>query len=153
MQLTKNFTLQELIKSDYAHKHSLNNSPSPEVSAELFITANVLQKIRDYLSEKKGHEIPLIVTSCYRSLKVNRGIGSHDKSDHLFGYAADFKSTELTPYEICKIIEPKLDEFGIGQLINEPSWVHISRKKPPKENNRILTINKYGIHLGIIESI
>jgi hypothetical protein len=45
---------------------------------------------------------------------------------------------------------PKLDEFGIGQLINEGAWVHVSRKSPSRKINRIITIDKLGVRVGIV---
>ncbi len=150
MQLAKNFTLAELTQSAYADRQHLDNSPSPEVVSELILTAHLLQNIRDYLSIKNGKETPLINISGYRSILVNRGIGSSDRSDHVLGMAADFKAVGMTPFDVCKILLPKLDAFGIGQLINELTWVHVSRRPQAKEINRVITIDKLGTRAGIV---
>ena len=151
MNLTKNFTLAELTQSAYAERQHLDNSPSPEVVNELILTAHLLQNIRDYLSFKNGKDTPLINISGYRSILVNRGIGSSDRSDHVLGMAADFKAVGMTPFDVCKILLPKLDAFGIGQLINELTWVHVSRRPQAKEINRVITIDKLGTRAGIVQ--
>lgn len=150
MNLTKNFTLAELTQSAYAERQHLDNNASPEIVSELRLTANLLQDIRDYLSARNGKDTPLINISGYRSTLVNRGIGSTDRSDHVIGFAADFKAVGMTPFDVCEMLIPKLDEFGIGQLINELTWVHVSRKHPAKEINRVITIDRLGTRAGIV---
>lgn len=150
MKLTKNFTLEELTQSAYAERQHLNNTPPAEVVTELLETANLLQNIRDYLTHRNGYDTPLINISGYRSILVNRGIGSTDRSDHITGMAVDFKALGMTPFNVCQMLLPRLDEFGIGQLINELSWVHVSRKPQEKEVNRVVTIDKLGTRVGIV---
>lgn len=150
MNLTKNFTLEELTQSAYAERHNLDNTPNKEVMQQLIETANLLQNIRDYLTLKTGQDTPLINISGYRSILVNQGIGSSPKSDHIRGMAADFKAVGITPLEVCYLLLTKLDEFGIGQLINELTWVHVSRKPQVKEVNRVITIDKLGVRTGLL---
>lgn len=150
MNLTKNFTLAELTQSAYAARQHLDNTPTPEIVSELVLTAKLLQDIRDYLSTRNGKDTPLINISGYRSILVNRGVGSTDRSDHVLGIAADFKAVGMTPYDVCQMLVPKLDAFGIGQLINELTWVHVSRKPQAKEVNRVITIDKLGTRAGIV---
>jgi hypothetical protein len=150
MNLTANFTLEELTHSAKAVQLRLDNTPSPAIIAELQLTAHMLQKIRAFLSELRGRDTPMFDISGYRSLPVNRAVGSADTSDHINGWAADFKSVGLTPYEVCQALLPKLDEFGIGQIINEMTWVHVSRGRPTRAVNRILTIDAHGTRAGIV---
>lgn len=65
--------------------------------------------------------------------------------------AADFKAKNMTPFDVCQALLPKLDEFGIGQLINEVTWVHVSRKPQSKKVNRVITIDKLGTRGGIVQ--
>jgi len=151
MNLTKNFTLQELTASDWAARHSVDNTPSPAVLAELQHTAELLQRIRNYLTACAGIDTPLTNISGYRSIPVNRGVGSSDGSDHVKGCAADFKALRMTPYQVCQALLPKLDEFGIGQIINELTWVHVSTRMVARPINRIITIDSRGTRAGILQ--
>ena len=151
MNLTKNFTLKELTDSAWAAANRVDNTPPPAVQAELQRTAELLQRIRNYLTASTGIDTPLTNISGYRSIPVNRGIGSSDGSDHVRGMAADFKALRMTPYQVCQALLPKLDEFGIGQIINELTWVHISTKMVAKPINRIITIDRHGTRAGILQ--
>lgn len=150
MNLTKNFTLGELTYSATAVRDGLDNTPSVAVIAELQQTANMLQRIRDYLSVLRGRDTPMSDISGYRALKVNRAVGSSDTSDHVKGMAADFKTAGMTPYDVCLALAPKMAELGIGQLINELTWVHVGRPVPAKAVNRIITIDGHGTRPGIV---
>ena len=151
MNLTKNFTLQELTASDWAARQGVDNTPPAVVLAELQRTAELLQRIRNYLTACAGIDTPLTNISGYRSIPVNRGIGSSDGSDHVRGCAADFKALRMTPYQVCQALLPKLDEFGIGQIINELTWTHVSTKMVAKPINRIITIDRHGTRAGILQ--
>ncbi|NGZ86401.1 D-Ala-D-Ala carboxypeptidase family metallohydrolase [Duganella aceris] len=150
MNLTKNFTLAELTYSATAVRDGLDNTPSVTVIAELQRTANMMQRIRDYLSTLQDRDTPLSDISGYRALQVNRAVGSSDTSDHVKGMAADFKAAGMTPYDVCQALAPKMAELGIGQLINELTWVHVGRPVPAKAVNRIITIDRHGTRPGII---
>ena len=118
-QLSKYFTLKEMVVSDYAKRHKIDNTPDAKTLAKLTITAKKLDVVRELLNA------PIIVTSGYRCLKVNRGIGSSDTSQHLKGEAVDFKATAYTPRQIWAMI--KLSKIEYDQLILEyDDWVHIS---------------------------
>ena len=57
----------------------------------------------------------------------------------------------MTPYQVCQALLPKLDEFGIGQIINELTWVHVSTRPVAKPINRIITIDGRGTRAGILQ--
>ena len=64
MELTRNFTLQELIKSDTAIRKGINNNPNAEQIEKLkLLCENILQPVRDHFGRVK-------VTSGYRSDKL-----------------------------------------------------------------------------------
>lgn len=151
MNLTKNFTLEELTHSAKAIQLGLDNTPSLAIIAELRLTANMLQRIRDYLSQLRGADTPMFDISGYRATAVNRAVGSSDTSDHVKGMAGDFKAVGMTPYEVCLALQPKMEEFGIGQLINELTWVHVGRPVPQKAMNRVITIDSRGTRAGIVK--
>lgn len=150
MSLTKNFTLAELTHSAKALSLGLDNTPSAKIIDELRLTAAMLQRIRDYLSVLRGQDTPLSGISGYRAPAVNRAVGSSDTSDHVRGMAADFKAAGMTPYEVCQALVPKMAELGIGQIINELTWVHVGRPVPAKVVNRVITIDSHGTRPGIV---
>lgn len=125
MNLTRNFTLEELTESETATRKGLDNTPSPEVLGRLQFLASGLQEVRDYLSS------PMFITSGYRSPKVNSAVGGSSKSQHIKGEAADFKCPGYgDPKKVCQAIIESGIEFD--QLINEGHWVHISFTEEPR---------------------
>ena len=123
MQLTPNFSLAELTVSQNAARAGLSNVPSGVDLINLQYTAIKLEEVRSLLG------YPVLVSSGYRSLKVNALAGSKDTSQHVQGKAVDFTSPRLgTPRDIVEKIKASSIEFD--QLILEyDNWVHISFTK------------------------
>ena len=119
MKLSKYFTYNELTFSETAKRLKYTNAPPPKELKSLTNTAQQLDKVRELLG------CPVIVNSGYRSLAVNRAIGSSDNSQHCKGEAVDFVTHQYTPRQIVEII--KKSDIPYDQLILEyESWVHIS---------------------------
>lgn len=148
MQLTQHFTLEEFTRSAKAAQLGLDNTPPPELLPRLILTAELLERIRATLG------VPVIVTSGYRSPKVNLAVGSSSGSDHPHGHAADIVAPAYgTPYEVARTLAPLVSTLGIGQIILEgikgKRWVHVSTHTPEKAINRIITITDTGVLVGI----
>jgi hypothetical protein len=120
--LSKHFTLTELTHTSTG----LPNKPTSEAINHLkLLCENVLEPVRDHFRR------PVIISSGYRSLAVNRAVKSGDTSQHIKGEAADFHVQGYTVYELAIWINENLD---FDQLILEnfvPSkkysgWVHCS---------------------------
>jgi zinc D-Ala-D-Ala carboxypeptidase len=152
-QITPHFSIAEFIQSDTAARNHIDNSLPDLLRDNALSTCLLLERIRSVMSKYSGRDISINITSGYRCPELNKAIGSGSGSDHLKARAADFKAPTFgTPYNIAAILAPMVDSIGIGQLIYEfDSWIHISIEKPYKPANRILTINKKGIHLGIVK--
>ena len=142
MKLTKNFSLEELTRSDTAERKGIDNSPTAEHIHNLAaLCENVLQPLRD----KIKHSIR--VTSGYRSEKLNNAIGGSKTSEHSFGKAADIKLI-IDGENKSEILYLAILEMGIPfrQMIWEfgdeetPSWVHISFNK---DDNKKQTLRAY----------
>ena len=142
MKLTKNFSLEELTRSDTAERKGIDNSPTAEHIHNLAaLCENVLQPLRD----KVKHSIR--VTSGYRSEKLNNAIGGSKTSEHSFGKAADIKLI-IDGENKSEILYLSILEMGIPfrQMIWEfgdeetPSWIHISFNK---EDNKKQTLRAY----------
>ena len=131
-RLSDNFTLAEMCASDYAERHGLNNRPvDAETVANLTEVCMVLERVR------KLAGAPIIVSSGYRSPKVNQAIGGSKTSAHMAGLAADIRAVGMTARELALKIAPLVQEFGIDQLIFEGSWTHIGLRDNPR--GQILT--------------
>lgn len=150
MQLTKNFTLAELVASSKARQLGIDNTPPPELVPRLVLTAQMLQAVRDKLGA------PITVTSGYRCKALNQAVGGVTSSDHTQGHAADIVAPGYgTPTQIARTLAPLVSVLGIGQLILEgvkgKQWVHLSTRVPPVPANRVITITDRGTQLGIQE--
>lgn len=117
-----NFTITELVKSDTAERQGINNTPDINSLDNLLeLIFYVLQPIRDKLGK------PMVITSGYRSVKVNNLVGGVSNSQHLYGQAADFVVNGMTPNQVVEFVKNSGIEFD--QLIDEGSWTHISFNK------------------------
>lgn len=132
MQLTKNFTLQELICSQYGARRGIPNFPNQEQMKNLKILClKILQPIRD------NFDRPVIVSSGFRSPLINSGIGGSPKSQHLEGRAVDFTVVGFSNYEVLQWVKNNLD---FDQLIDEyNSWIHCSYNEG-KNRSQVLKI-------------
>ena len=117
MNLTNNFTLEELTHTDH---RTLDNTPNSDEIANLTRLALVLEQVKYTLGGK-----PVIVNSAFRSKAVNDAVGSSDRSQHRLGCAADIRVPGMTPDEVVRYIIAS--DIGYDQVIREfDRWTHIS---------------------------
>ena len=125
MNLSRNFTLSELIKSDTAIRRGINNNPNAEQIEKLkALCENILQPVRDHFGRVK-------VTSGFRSVELCEAIGSSARSQHAKAEAADFEVIGTDNAELFDWIKNNLSP---DQLIlefytpSEPNsgWIHCS---------------------------
>jgi uncharacterized protein YcbK (DUF882 family) len=120
MNLTPNFTLDELTASESAERNGWDNSPNDAELENLKRLADFLEQVKVVLGGK-----PIMINSAFRSKKVNDSVGSKDTSQHRIGCAADIRVPGMTPDEVVR----KVIASGIGydQVIREfDRWTHIS---------------------------
>jgi zinc D-Ala-D-Ala carboxypeptidase len=118
MQLTQNFTLEEMCASQVAARRGLDNTPGPIELANLKRMATVMEMVRTILSK------PIHVDSGYRSPLVNASVGGVSTSAHCRGLACDFVCSAFgTPAEVALAI--LRSEIDYDQLILEYGWVHL----------------------------
>lgn len=121
MNLSPHFTLAELTVSSAASRRGLNNTPGPNETAALkLLCEKVLEPIRAHFGR------PVIVTSGYRSPKVNKAVGGSGTSQHCFGQAADFTVPGVGNLDLCKWIERNLNYDQLIYEFGESGWVHVS---------------------------
>ena len=125
MELSRNFTLSELTKSDTAIRKGINNNPNAEQIEKLkSLCENILQPVRDHFGRVK-------VTSGFRSPELCLAIGSSSNSQHARAEAADFECVGVDNVELFDWIKSNLE---LDQLIlefytpGEPNsgWIHCS---------------------------
>ena len=138
MQLTRNFSLQELTKSDTAIRRGIENEPNEEQLNNMqLIAEKVFEPLRKWVGG------PIKINSFFRCPDLNKAIGGSGKSQHCHGQAIDLDDTfgKATNAEMYHWIKENLDfdqmiwEFGDE---DNPNWVHISYVSPEKNRNRCL---------------
>lgn len=134
MNLSENFTLEELTFSQTAARKGIDNTPSPEIVENLKRLAGALEWIRSRLGK------PVNVTSGYRSPAVNKAVGGAANSAHMSGLAADINVSGMTPKALALAIS-KMDHPFDQIILEYDNWVHVglSNDKPRKE---LLTIRQ-----------
>ena len=140
MQLSTNFSLLELTKSQTATRKGIHNYPTPAHQVNLKrLCESILQPVRDHFNRVVS------VSSGYRSEALCIAIGSKITSQHAKGQAADFEIYGLSNQELAIWIKENLD---YDQLILEywkeedpnSGWVHCSYKS---EGNRKQYLKAY----------
>ena len=141
MNLTKNFTLEEMCYSETALVNRIDNLTSTRFVIDNLkeLCAKVLQPVRNKFGTVR-------VSSGYRCLKLNRKLGSKDNSQHTKGQAADIdKIGNATLRQVFDYIKNNLD---FDQLLFETNskgvtWIHVSYVS--KGNNRHQVIDNYNV--------
>ena len=139
MKLSDNLSLAEVIKSNTATKHGIDNTPTEEHLENLrAIALDVFQPVRDHFRK------PIYISSGYRSEALNERIGGSKTSQHSLGQALDLDAqvfggltnAELFAYIAEWVVFDQLIwEFGDN---TEPDWVHVSYKKDGKNRGQKL---------------
>lgn len=123
----KYFSIAEFLRSDAAKKHQVSNIPSDEELLAVLTNINALvNNVLNPLRAMIGR--PIIITSGYRSKRVNELVGGSKTSQHLTGKAADFHVQGYTPQQMDVVYQTIQMCFDFDQLIFYPSKniIHIS---------------------------
>jgi len=153
MNLSPNFSLKELCKSQTAARKGLNNVP--DASWEKHIVENLVELAGNILQPiRENFNIPFTPSSGYRSPALNDAIGGSKTSQHSLGEAVDI---EVPTVDNATLAQWIIDNLDYDQLIlefykkGEPTsgWVHVSYKN---EGNRkqILTYDGKSYQKGLI---
>ncbi|MDD6894989.1 MAG: D-Ala-D-Ala carboxypeptidase family metallohydrolase [Prevotellaceae bacterium] len=143
MELTKNFSLEEMLRSDTAKRCGITNKPKAEEETEVVenlkaLCVEVLQPLRDFLGK------PVVVSSGYRCRELNEKVGGVSNSQHLTGEAADIRVKDR--HELIEIMRFIMDETVFDQLIREKSatgeWVHVSYKRNGNNRQQVFKLTR-----------
>ena len=91
----------------------------------------MLEPLREHISR------PLVISSGYRSPRLNAAVGGAANSQHLSGQAADLKIPSVA--EAREWMRWIMDNTTFDQLILEHNksgshWIHVSCKPNPEDN-------------------
>lgn len=142
MNLSKNFTLQELIKSQTATRKNIEEqfTPSQTVVENLKkLCEHILQPLRDHIGK------PIRVTSGYRCKRLNKAIGGSVTSQHCEGKAVDIEVDGFTNEELFNFVINL--NLPFDQTINEfapDGWIHISYDDKKNRREKLLATKKGG---------
>jgi hypothetical protein len=128
MNLSANFSLKELTKSDTATRLGIDNTPNQETIDNLkMLCEKVLQPVREHFGKS------VTVNSGYRSPELNSSpaVGGSKTSDHCKGMAADIEIAGVANAELAQWIMDNLDYTQLilefyTQGIPDSGWVHVS---------------------------
>ena len=152
MKLTKNLSLQEMLKSRTATRLGLSNSPNEEhIKNMQALAENIFQPLRDYFG------VPIHISSGYRSEALNKAIGGSHRwvggkyiatSQHCKGEAMDIDRDGYSQPDNAQIFEYIKNNLDFDQMIWEfgtqqnPEWVHVSHKRDGKNRAELLVAYK-----------
>lgn len=134
-----NFTMKEFVYSTIATQKNIPNEPDKRALHRIwYLVEKVLQPTRDNFG-------PLLITSGYRSPKLNTAVKGSEKSAHLFGAAADFqpmKNATLTEIAYWMANNLEFDQL----IIEYPpyGWIHVAIWEDKENRNEILLKTQEG---------
>ena len=124
-QLTANFSLEELTRSEAADRNGWDNTPNAQEIENLKRLAALLQQVKTAVGGK-----PVMINSGFRSKQVNDSVGSKDSSQHRLGCGADIRVPGMKPREVVEACIAAGVPFD--QIILEfDSWTHVSVPNTP----------------------
>jgi len=134
MYLSEHFTLAEMTVSETAARRGIDNSPTPQIKANLLRLCAFLEQVRLL------HGKPVLVSSGYRSVELNSALGGAPASAHTRGLAVDINVPGVTPAALARSVADSPLVFD--QLILEyDQWVHIGLADG-QQRRQLLTIRR-----------
>lgn len=132
MQLSPHFSLAEL---------TVTHSGLPNVCPDNYIPrlitgAEMLEKVRALVGG------PVLIDSGYRAPAVNQAVGGVPNSAHKFAFAADIRTRNHSPLEICQLIANSTLAFD--QLIHEFTWTHLAWGPSPGRRSILTAYETHG---------
>ncbi|WP_370180233.1 D-Ala-D-Ala carboxypeptidase family metallohydrolase [Alteriqipengyuania sp.] len=137
--LSAHFTLDEMTRSQSAQRKGIRNEPGPdEVRALKLLCDKVLEPVREHFGE------PVIVSSGYRSPRLNRAIGGSGSSQHCKGEAADFTVRGQSNLAVCRWMEANLNYDQLIYEFGEDGWIHVSFSRHRMRNQELRAVRRHG---------
>jgi hypothetical protein len=146
MKISEHLDLVEVTRSETAKRKGISNMPIAE-HIENFkkLAENIFEPIRNHFN------VPIHISSGYRSKELNTAIGGSLTSQHCSGEAIDIdmdgSANGVTNKMVFEFIKDNLDfdqmiwEFGNSDA---PDWVHVSYETSKPQRKQILRATKIG---------
>ena len=153
MQLSKHFKLKEITKSQIAARNGINNTPhSGDVKNLENLCYEILEPVRAKFDK------PVTINSGFRSLEVNRKLGSSDSSQHTKGQAVDFEIAGIPNIKVAYWLVNNVDfDQCILEFYNPESgdenagWIHVSYNEKGANRKQVLTFDGKSYSNGLPE--
>lgn len=118
--IRKNFMVAEFACSDGSGIIIMNSD-----------TLDSCQMIKDYMCDKYGRNVPIVINSANRTAQYNKEIGGAEKSYHVSGDAVDLKvphgfTQKQFLADIYQALGDRVNTMGIGENYN--TFVHIDHR-------------------------
>ncbi len=142
IKISEHISYNEAVRSETAIRYGLNNTPDEKALANMKLTAEkVFEPARLHFN------VPMYISSFYRSFEVNAKIGGSPTSDHCFGKPIDIDCDVFGGITNLQLLYWIKDNLEFDQLIWEfdnpdgsPAWVHVSYSE---QNNRNECLRAY----------
>ena len=122
MNLSAHFELAEFVISQTATRMGIDNTP-PEWAIDNL--KNLCVKVLEPLRKALG---PVVITSGYRCVALNKAIGGSTASAHMEGKAADISVKGKTLAEVYNWLQANAKVLMYDQIIREfppGGWIHV----------------------------
>lgn len=128
------FTINELTRSTTATINNIDNTPPPSIKENL-------EKLIEFLNPlREAWGSPIIITSGYRSLELNKILRGSSTSAHVTGWAVDMIPQNRKINEFKQFVREYLKDKEFDQYIDEASgnssWVHLGLYHPDGKQQR-----------------
>jgi zinc D-Ala-D-Ala carboxypeptidase len=150
MQLSKNFSLEEMEKSSTAIRLGIKNKAGAgEIKNLGDLCYEILEPVRAKFDK------PVIITSGYRSPELSEAIGSKSTSQHCTGNAVDMEVLSVSNLKVALWIENHcdFDQLILEYYTGEPNsgWIHVSYKDG-SNRKQVLTFDGKSYKNGLPEA-
>tara|TARA_R100001377_G_scaffold76789_1_gene53830 strand:- start:40 stop:546 length:507 start_codon:yes stop_codon:yes gene_type:complete len=148
-QLSKHFTLTEMTRSMVASRKGINNTPGAgEIKNLGDLCYEVLEPVRAHF------DLPISVSSGYRSEALCEAIGSKKTSQHAKGQAVDFEINGVPNIKVAYWLTNNVDFDQCIIEFYDPEdpaggWIHVSYNETGSNRKQILTFDGKNYSQGL----
>ena len=143
LPISEHISYAEATRSQTAQRMGIENVPNAvHLAAMRLVAAVCFEPARKHVGG------PILVTSFFRSLELNKAIGGANTSQHMRGEAMDIKAPDGAKYTTADVFRYIRKNCEFDQLIWEfgdernPDWVHVSFSLARNNRNEVLTAKK-----------